>query len=499
MTIQQPRISAKLAAKGMAWAVISVLVGKGLAVVSQIALGHMLQPETYGVFAMAAMAISLVAGFQNAGVGKVLIQRGAEFDVLVSNYAAFSIYLGLLGGISLCALSVVFAGLYHVPELIAVLSLSAISVPLLSLQTVYAARLSNSFRFRQLQLGGIVLAGAYNFGLIVFAYLGSEYLTVAIASVLSALCASLFYRRTAGHIRPNYRMGWNTFVGIFHRLRWVIFISFAFGFMRSGDYIVLGWIVSREDLGYYYFGFMLTANIGVLLTTAINQTFLPLFSSLKDQPERLRDMIAKTGGMIGVVCGAICLAAIGLLPNLIHLLWSGKWDGSILTAVVMAVGLPFRIYATLGTVMIEAHGRWRLRAGLLVADAAGVMLAAAIGGSYAGYEGAAVAVALETAVTGLVLFPLSGRLFGMPGREAYSLQVRTGLPFVAIASLMYFGRDFGTGADLSSLHNLLVNFGVSCVALAVYLGISIGMHPSLLETFRRLARRRLLPRPNGEN
>ncbi len=477
-----------MAAKGMAWAIFSVLVSKVMTFASQIVLGYLLSAQTYGAFAIASMALSLTAGFQNAGVSKALIQQKENFDGLVGNYAAFSLYLGAIGGVLLVAASFALAATYQVPQLVEILCVSAISIPVMSLSAIYSAKLSNAFRFRDLQMAGILVAFLYNAALITLAYLGFDYMTIAAATVLSQLVGYLLYVRMAGRVTVNYRLSLRTFSGIFVSLRWLIFISFLFGLMRNGDYLVLGHLVSQQELGYYYFGFMLTANIGVLLTTAINQTFLPLFSSIKEDAAKLQDMIAKIGVMIGFLCGMMCLVAVGLLPQLIHFVWASKWDQSTLTAVAMAIALPLRIYATLGTVTMEAKGRWRMRAGLLVADAVGIMAAAGLGAALGGYEGAAIAVALETALSGVLIFPLAARQIGMSVLHSSRLQAKTALPFLACAAALYFATTLAT-PELGTVPAAAIDTistGIACVA---YLCVALIADASLLSTLKRYLRK----------
>lgn len=480
-------VTTGLAVRGLAWSFLSTFWGKAAALVSQFALGHLLVPETYGVFAIAATALSLVAGFQNAGVSKYLIQKQSEFDLLVADYAAFSIYLGAIGGVLLALGAVGLAALYDMPQLILLLAISALSLPLASLTACYTAKLGVAFEFGKLQRGAIVLSVSHNLCLIAFAYLGAEHLSIAIATLFSTCVAFGYYVAMAGHIAPRLRLGLGPFARIFASLRWLVLISFLFGLMRNGDYFVLGLTLDRRDVGLYYFGFMLTANIGVLLTTPINQTFLPIFASQLDNPDRLHDMIDRSGGLIGVVCAVLCLVAVGLAPHAVHGLWGGKWDAAILTAMVMAVGLPLRVCATLATVIVEATGRWRLRAGLLVADAAGVMAAALLGSLLGGYEMAAICVAIEQALTGLLLFPLAARLVGMSLSRCARLLATTALPFLVCAAALWLVNARFAG-DLTSGRDLMAAIGFTAVAAGLCLAAATHFNRGMLGTLRQMGR-----------
>lgn len=476
-----------LAVRGLAWSFLSTFWGKAAALLSQFALGHMLAPETYGVFAIAATALSLVAGFQNPGAAKYLIQRLSEFDRLVADYAAFSIYLGAIGGVLLALGAVGLAALYDMPQLILLLAISALSLPLISLTACYNAKLCVAFAFGKLQIGAIVLNVSYNLCLIGFAYFGAEHLSIAIATLCSTGIAFGYYAVVAGSIAPRLRLGFGTFARIFVSLRWLVLISLLSGLMRNGDYFVLGLTLDAREVGFYYFGFLLTANISVLLTMPISQTFMPIFASQLQHPERLRDMVHRSGGLVGTACALLSLVAIGLAPHAVHWLWGGKWDPAILTAVVMAVALPVRIYATLATVLIEATGSWRLSAVLLAADAAGVMLAALLGSWLGGYQAAAVCVALEQALTGLVFLPLAARRVGVPVPRSVWRQATTILPFLASAAGLWLANA-RFAADLDAGRDLLIAIGLTFGAVAFCLAVIARLDRGMLGTLRQMGR-----------
>ena len=101
---------AKTAAIGMVWVSAAIAVAKLLSFISQIILGYLLTVETYAVFGLAAAALSLVAGFQNSSVAKVLIHKGANFDRLFPEYSALAFQLGIVGALILIGLGLLLFG-----------------------------------------------------------------------------------------------------------------------------------------------------------------------------------------------------------------------------------------------------------------------------------------------------------------------------------------------------------------------------------------------------
>jgi len=75
-----------------------------------------------------------------------------------------------------------------------------------------------------------------------------------------------------------------------------------------------------------------------------------------------------------------CLAA----PAVIHVAWSGKWDGAIVVAQAVAASILVRGPALVSAATVEATGRWRLRAALEAVEGAtlvgGILAALALAG-----------------------------------------------------------------------------------------------------------------------
>jgi O-antigen/teichoic acid export membrane protein len=417
------------ATSGMMWMSVSVLLSRALLFIMQIVLGFVLDARDYSIFAMVSVAISVVGGLQNAGQSKILIQKHDQYQALVRDYTDFSLYMGLIAGCVLAALGLIFGKFYRNPELFYVVGLSALSVPLTSLISIQFARLSIDLRFREMCMIDFYVA-ATNVGVVVIsAFLGARYYSIGLGLVASTILRYVLNRLVAPTLIPSFGLSIASFLAILGQVKWLIITAFLIGLSQQGGYFVLGRAISAESLGYFYFGFQITANIGQLLAQGIANTLFPIFTAMRQDPRALNRAFLRASSVIHFACSVLCLGVVGFAPWLMHFVWRGKWDMAIVTAVAIALTLPMRMLSPIGYITLDSFGKWRLRTGLLALDAGTMMLAALVGAYVADLQGASIAVALQRLASGMVDFSFAVRILGGRPGDIAGFAGRAFIPF----------------------------------------------------------------------
>jgi O-antigen/teichoic acid export membrane protein len=421
----------------MMWMSISVLLTRAMLFGMQIVLGFILNARDFSVFAVVSVAITFVAGLQNAGASKMLIQKQDQYQALVKDYTDFALYMGLIGACVLAVLGLIFGKFYRNPELFYVVGLSALSVPFTSLISIQFARLSIDLRFRDVCMVDFYVAAMNAAVVLVSAYLGARYYSIGLGLVVSTILRYFLNRRLTPTLTASFGLSGSGFLAILGRVKWLVITAFLTGLSQQGDYFVLGRAISAESLGYYYFGFQLTANIGQLLAQGIGNTLFPIFTAMKHDPQALDRAFLRASSVIHFACSVLCLGVVGFAPWLMHFVWRGKWDMAIVTAVAIAFTLPMRMLSPIGAVTLDSFGKWRLRTGLLVLDAGSMMLAALVGAYVDGLQGASIAVALQRLVSGMVDFFFAIRILGGRASDIVGFAGRGFIPFwLAAAALL---------------------------------------------------------------
>jgi O-antigen/teichoic acid export membrane protein len=481
------------ATSGMIWMSISVLFSKATLFAMQIVLGFLLDARDYSVFAVVSVALTFVAGLQNAGASKMLIQKQEHYQSLIKDYTDFALYTGLIGAAVLVALGVIFGQFYRNPELFYVIGLSALSVPITSLISIQFARLSIDLRFRELCYVDFLVAIANVAVVLIGAFFGARYYSIALGLVASTLLRYLLNRMITPTLPASFGLSMRKFLAIFAQVKWLIVTAFLTGLAQQGDYFVLGRAISPESLGYYYFGFQLTANIGQLLAQGVGSTLFPIFTAMKHDLQALRRAFLRSSSVIHFACCVLCLGVVGLTPWLIHVVWRGKWDMAIVTAVAIALTLPMRMLSPMGTVALDTFGKWRLRTALLVLDSGTKMAAALIGAHLGDLQGAAIAVSLQRLISGLVDFSFAVRALGGRAGDIVRFGCRAFVPFWLAAGALVI-LPMMQPATGSAVHDALVSAVRTLAAIGIFAAIAYTVDREVIHEVRALLSRLLFQR-----
>ncbi|HTD72472.1 MAG TPA: oligosaccharide flippase family protein [Steroidobacteraceae bacterium] len=477
----------------MIWMSVSVLFSKATLFIMQIVLGFILDARDYSIFAVASVALTFVAGLQNAGASKMLIQKQAQYQDLVKDYTHFALYMGLIGAGVLVVLGQLFGQFYRNPELFYVIGLSAISVPFTSLISIQFARLSIDLRFRELCMIDFFVA-AVNVAVVLFAaLLGARYYSIGLGLVASTLLRYALNRRITPTLPASFSLSIRGFLAIFAQVKWLIVTAFLTGLAQQGDYFVLGRVISAESLGYYYFGFQLTANVGQLLAQGVGSTLFPIFTAMKGDLQALKRAFLRATSVIHFACSALCIGVVGFAPCLIHMVWRGKWDMATVTAIAIAFTLPMRMLSPMGGVTLDSFGKWRLRTALLLLDSGTMMAAALIGAHFDDLRGASIAVALQRLLSGLVDFSFAVRTLGGQAGDVVWFGCRSFIPFWlpagALICLQYLLPPSGSAVQVALDSALRTT-----AAMAFFAAIAYAVDRQVIQEVSALLRRILFSR-----
>ena len=449
---------------GLTWAALGLIVNKLLSFISQYLLGSYLSVETYGVFGLVVSSMVFVTVFQNTGISKVLISRSNCFDSIVKEYSAFNFFSGCFGLLVLVILGVYQSNRSNIESLEYVYLLTALSIPILSLATIYKAKLSINLKFKEINLILMIHSLVYYSFAIFLASSGAEIFTIAVSTLVAAIIQLFILYIYVDKIDIGYYIGFSNYLNHLKKLKWVLFTSFLSALAMRSDFLILSHLLSVEDLGYYYFGFMLVMSVTALISSGINQTLLPVFSNYTNDDKYFREQFIFISKMICLASTFLCLAVMLLAPFLVNYIWSGKWDNSIIVIVITALFIPVRMSTTLAYTTLEAKSKWNYRGVLTMLEIVTLISFVWVGALTGGLVGACIGTAIQRILSGLIAFPIVCKIIGLEARDSITFFIRTFSPFFStlfFVSYLIKAEDISLGVDSN------IDFSILLISLSL--------------------------------
>ena len=371
-----------IVSKGIASFMLSTVIVKLTALVSQVALGWFLSKEDYGVFGVALSLTAFVACFQENCIMKYLIQQDDDFSELKD----YGFFLSLCFALFAMLLLVTFGWYYghHTGNSqITILSIVLGCGALLGFPVpVYRALTSKELRFKEVACIDGIKQALSQLLMIPLAALGFGAYSLAIPRPGLRIFELFAYRRRQpllfmGSFWKNVRL--ERLATIFKKVRWLMLSALLIALVQRGDYFVFGLSVNPLNIGVYFFGFQLVATFSNMVTSSLNHVFMPALSRLNGNSAQQLGAFERANTHLLCIAFPTFYSLLLIIPAIIHVVWCGKWDDAIIVCQILCLVMPFRMLVPICRALLEARGQWRISTVMVGINAAGVLLSAYLG------------------------------------------------------------------------------------------------------------------------
>ncbi len=285
--------------------------GQALRLGGNIVLSRILFPSAFGVMALVSVFLYGLQMLSDLGIWKSVAQneRGAEPEFLNTAYT-----IQAIRGVTLWAICAVlawpYAAYYDEPMLGPYICISGFVAVLGGLQSP-----SLMVHQRQVSVAAITKMnlGSQAVSLVVMltwaAIHPSPWALVA-GSVTGAAVVMLASHTWLSIYRPRFQWNAEARCELIRFGKW-IFLSSTLTFVVSqSDRLMLGKLVSKEDLGQYSIALALASLVKMLAGQAINFVLFPLMSRAQNDRERLLTMFVQARAVLLRACAGCCAAIV---------------------------------------------------------------------------------------------------------------------------------------------------------------------------------------------
>lgn len=344
----------------MSWMVVATIVSKLATSVAQMLLGWWLLPEHFGKFAMATTIAGLLMLAKDGGIPNLLNKRGAEEYERIKG-PSFWMCLAYNSGaaifMALAAWPIALA--YKDTSLAPMLWVMAISLPLGTPAAVLQAKLRVDLRFRDLSVLITMSMILRQVITIVLARYGWQEMSLAAPVVVTSLFDSVAAWWMCSDKPWSKSAALDQWRGIFDQTRWLINGTVASFTIDWGPYVVLGKLLTQETMGYYFFAYQITAQVGTLLAFNLQMVLMPVLAKLNEHRERQGAAFVRVLRGLTLVGSFLCMGIASVMDPLEHLIWRGKWHEAVMAVVIFGIFYPWRVGFAVTCAAMMAQGRFK--------------------------------------------------------------------------------------------------------------------------------------------
>jgi O-antigen/teichoic acid export membrane protein len=444
-------------------------------------MARLLQPQDYGLMAMAQVITGLLAQAQSLGVGQALVQR----DHVTAENEQTAFTLALVSSLALYAIVCVVArpvAIAYGDERVApLLWVIGLTFPLGAFTIVPGALLRRDLKMRGDAVTSVWSLIAESAVMLVLAWRGQGVWALAAgqltAVVTTALGLSLYrpwsvgLRFRGGDLRAIVRFGGGATLS-----------SFLWYAYQNADFFIVGRALGPAALGAYSMAWKLAKMPWERLFRAVTPVLLPLYSRARGEPGELAAALGRLSRFTALVTIPAVAGLGAIAEDVVHVFLGEKWRDVAAPLVWLSVYMSLRSLFSLMPQLLMAAGRIRQEIAFNVLCV--LVLPAAFAASVSwGPEGVAAAWALIWPSLALVwLVPRTLAAADMSHRRYLKAVVR---PLAATVAMVLAVWAIGQVMPSPTPVRLGLRLGAG---VAVYLAAIRLLEGSLVAEFKEVMR-----------
>lgn len=342
--------------RGGFWVLALQCSARFLSFLRTVILARALAPEDFGLFGMALIALALLeaasqTGFQEAIVHK---QRGTRYYDTVW---ILNVLRGMVLSTAMFLLAPLISRFFEQDALAPMLRVLAVSYLLRGFANVGTLGFQRDFQFGRdfvyqvvpLLLEFVVAVSA--------AFLTGE-VWALVYGLLARSAATTALSHVLASYSPRWRLRTDEAGELFHFGKWLFGVGFLLFVVNHADRAIVGKVLGREELGFYHLAFVIGTAAAVLTTTAIARVMLPVYSRLRNEPERLRKAYLDVLELSALTAFPVTCCLVLFAEELTSILLGAKWlPASPLLRLLALKGLVWTLAGATGGALYIAMGR----------------------------------------------------------------------------------------------------------------------------------------------
>jgi len=332
---------------------------------------RILNPEDYGLMAMASVCTNFLLMISELGLGAAIIQKKELDEDKLSRVFGFIILSHGLLFLILFFGSHLIARYFSEPRLVLILQVSSLNLVSLSLYVIPRAVLMRRMDFKRKSIVDLIATVVSACFILMLVLLGKGVWSLILGSMLLHIINLIGYNLLA----PNFLLPKFDFKKI---KEFISFGSYILGsrilwyFYSKSDILIGGRILGNQLLGIYSVALELSSIPLDKFMPVINQVAFPAYARIQSDLELVRTHFLKATRIGSLLIFPTFWGLLIVAPELLGWLLGSKWSDVILPVQILCVTMPFRALASLifpvlyGIGRVDIHFRYVAIASILM-------------------------------------------------------------------------------------------------------------------------------------
>ncbi len=350
-----------VAARGLFWSAMERFGAQGIQFIFGIMVTRILLPEDIGLFGIILIFMGVGQTLVDSGLGSALIWKSKPSPADYSTVFYFNVSFSLVLYVIFFLLAPIIARFYNEPQLVDLIRVLCLNIIILSFSLIQQTVLQKQVDFKLLtsvNVSGSLIAGFValymalkGFGAfaLVFQVLVKSFVTSALLWIFNKW-------------RPLMLFSWLSLKELFNYGSKLTAAGIIYTIFQYLYFNIIGKLFPFATAGFYTKAVQLQEFPVKTIGSIFQRVAFPVFATIHDQNERLKNAIGKTLRTMAFFTFPILIGLIAVADNLIVVLLTEKWmPASNYFKLLCLTGLFYPFHVLFGEIL-KTKGRagWAL-------------------------------------------------------------------------------------------------------------------------------------------
>jgi len=324
--------------------------------VISIILARLILPEQFAAIAMLSIFLAVASDFISSGFPYALMRKTDRTQIDCCTVFYFNIIVSVLAYIVLYAVAPFVAKFYNLPELVAILRITSLTLIIGAVGRIQYTLFSAELDFKLITKLNLIATFVSGICGVILAYLDFQVWALVFQSIISnALGTVLIWIKSPW--RPTWVFSWDSLSNFFSYGSKLLATSLLSTLYVNMYGVVIGKFFPHRELAFYNRSVGLSNLMSSTPTNVLTTVTFPVLCKLQDNLSDLRIKYRQMLSLSAFIIFPLCLGIGAISYPLINVLYTKTWIGAAVLLQILVFSAMFRPIHAINLNLLQVIGR----------------------------------------------------------------------------------------------------------------------------------------------